>query len=251
MDFIWNEKTIAWFKTASEYTGFHSNLASLLRPYIEDCATICDIGCGLGLLDLELAGNVRSIVCIDQNTAVIEALNEFIRARGAHNIVAHAADVNALAGESRDAVIMSFFGSSVGAIARFMSFCEKKMILIVHEKPMPSKRVNAVSLRPKPLGAAEVRGFLTDRGLAFQKLSAVIEFGQPFKSLDDAKDFILVYASSTSEAAGFNDTDDRGERLYSDMEKILVKTGSPDYPLYLPKPKEIAVFIVEKNTCCS
>ncbi|MDR1247310.1 MAG: class I SAM-dependent methyltransferase [Clostridiales Family XIII bacterium] len=246
MDFIWNEKTIDWFKTASAYTGFHSNLASLVRPYIEDCSTICDIGCGLGLIDLELAGYVRDIICIDQNETAIGALNEFIRARGAYNVVARAADVNTLTGERRDAVIMSFFGSSVEAISRFMSFCEKKMVLIVHEKPMPAKRVNAVSLRPKPLGAAEVHGFLTDRGLTFQKLNAVIEFGQPFKSLEDAKDFILVYASSTSEAAGARDADGRGERLYNDMAKLLVETGMPNYPLYLPKPKEVAVFIVDR-----
>jgi predicted RNA methylase len=248
MDFIWNEKTIGWFQTASAYTGFHSNLASLVRPHIKDCATVCDIGCGLGLIDLELANDVSSVVCIDQNEAAIGALNELIRSRGARNIVARAADVNELNDEKRDAVIMSFFGSSVNAITHFMSFCGKKMILIVHETPSSAKRVNAVSLRPKPLGADEVYSFLTDRGLSFQKLSAVIEFGQPFRSLDDAKDFILVYSSATSEAAGIRDAGDRGERLYNDMEKRLVKTGLPIYPFYLPKPKEVAVFIVEKDT---
>jgi hypothetical protein len=246
MDLIWTEKTITWFQTASAYTGFHSNLASLVRPYTEDCATICDIGCGLGLIDIELANDVRSVVCIDQNEAAIKSLNELIRSRDARNIVARVADVNELAVEKHDAVIMSFFGSSVDAIARFMSFCDKKMILIVHEKSSSAKRVNAVSLRPKPLGADEVRGFLTERGLSFKKLSAVIEFGQPFKSLADAKDFILVYASATSEAAGVSDAGGRGERLYNDMEKRLVETGLPNYPLYLPKPKEVAVFIVDK-----
>jgi precorrin-6B methylase 2 len=248
MDFIWNEKTITWFQAASTYTGFHSRLASLVRPYIEDCATICDIGCGLGLIDLELANDVQSVVCIDQNEAAIKALNELIRSRGARNVVARVADVNELAVEKHDAVILSFFGSSVDAITHFMTFCDKRMILIVHETPSSANRVNAVSLRPKPLGADEVRGFLTERGMPFKKLSAVIEFGQPFKSLDDAKDFILVYASATSEAAGVCDAGDRGERLYDDMEKRLVETRLPNYPLYLPKPKEVAVFIVDKDT---
>ncbi|MDR2770931.1 MAG: class I SAM-dependent methyltransferase [Clostridiales Family XIII bacterium] len=246
MDFIWNEKTLDWFRTASAYTGFHSELASIVRPRLADCETLCDMGCGLGLLDLELAKDLRSVLCVDQSEAAIGALRELIRARGARNIVARVADVNdASAGERWDAVLMSFFGSSLEDIARFLAFCDKRMILIVHEKATAGRCVNAVSLRPKPFGAAEVTGFLTGRKLPFQQTHAAIEFGQPFKSLEDARDFIRIYTSSMLEAAGVGGPAER-ERLYGDMESRLVETGRADYPVYLPKPKRIAVFVVEK-----
>jgi precorrin-6B methylase 2 len=242
MDFIWNEKTIGWFIAASEYTGFHGNLAALARPHVDDCETLCDIGCGLGLIDLELAKHVRGVVCVDRNEAAINALNGLISARGASNVAARVADANELAADERhDAVIMSFFGSSVDAVARFMTLCVKKMILIVHAKPSPAGRVNAVSLRPKPLGADEVRRFLTGRGASFREFDAAIEFGQPFKSREDARDFLRVYASETARAAGVVGP----ERLCDDMENRLVETGESDYPLYLPKPKELAMFVVD------
>jgi SAM-dependent methyltransferase len=246
MEFLWNEKTLAWFKAASAYTGFHSKLASIVRPYTEDCATLYDIGCGLGLLDLELAKDMQSIVCIDRNETVIAALNEIIRAHGAHNIVARTADANTFAEESRDAVILSFFGSSFEDIARFLSLCNKRMILIVHEKASSACRVNAISLRPKILGAAETADFLTMHNLAFCKRDFELEFGQPFKSSEDARDFIRVYASASP---GADDADERSgwDRLCNDMENRLVRTGLSEYPLYLPKPKRLAVLVVEKD----
>jgi SAM-dependent methyltransferase len=246
MEFLWNEKTIAWFKAASAYTGFHSKLASIVRPYIQDCSTLYDIGCGLGLLDLELAKDIRSVVCIDRNEAVIAALNEIIRARGARNIVARTGDANTFAEESRDVVILSFFGASFEDIARFLSFCDKRMILIVHEKASSAFRVSAVSLRPKVLGAAETADFLAIRNLDFCRRDIELEFGQPFKSLEDALDFIRVYAS-VSPGADAADGQSEWDRLCGDMESRLVRTGLSEYPLYLPKPKKLAVFVVEKD----
>jgi SAM-dependent methyltransferase len=246
MLFIWNEKTLDWFKTASVYTGFHRKLASIVRPYVADCETLCDVGCGLGLLDLELAKDLRSILCVDKSEAVIGTLNELIRERDARNVVARAADVNTLTGERRDAVIMSFFGSSLEDIVRFSAICDKRMILIVHEKASAARCVNAVSLRPKPFGAAEVRGFLTDRNLRFQERRAALEFGQPFKSAADARDFVRIYTDSMLDATG-KDGPAEQERLYGDIESRLIETGRADYPVYLPKRKRIAVFAVEKN----
>ncbi|MDR2355141.1 MAG: class I SAM-dependent methyltransferase [Clostridiales Family XIII bacterium] len=245
MDFLWNEKTLDWFRTASVYTGFHSRLASIVRPFVADCETLCDMGCGHGLLDLELAKDLRSVLCVDQSEAAIGALNERIRAQGARNVVARVADVNSLAGERWDAVMMSFFGSSLEDIARFLALCDKRMILIVHESATAGRCVNAVSLRPKPFGAAEVSGFLTGRDLRFQKTHAALEFGQPFKSLADARDFIQTYAASMLEAAGGAGPAER-TRLYQDMENRIVETGLSDYPLYLPKSKKLAVFVVER-----
>jgi SAM-dependent methyltransferase len=245
MDFIWNDKTLDWFRTASAYTGFHSRLASIVRPCLADCETLCDMGCGHGLLDLELAKDLRSVLCVDQSEAAIDALRALARARGARNLVARVADVNSLAGERWDAVMMSFFGSSLEDIARFLAFCDKRMILIVHENATAGRCVNAVSLRPKPFGAAEVTGFLTGRDLCFQRTHAALEFGQPFKSSADARDFIRTYASSMLEASGGAGPAERA-RLYEDMESRLVETGLSDYPVYLPKSKKLAVFVVER-----
>jgi predicted RNA methylase len=244
VDFLWNDKTLDWFRTASAYTGFHSRLAAIVRPCLADCETLCDMGCGHGLLDLELAKDLRSVLCVDQNEAAIGALNELIRARAARNVVARVADVNSLAGERWDAVMMSFFGASLEDITRFFAFCDKRMILIVHENAAAGRCVNAVSLRPKPFGAAEVTGFLTDRDLCFRRTHAALEFGQPFKSKTDARDFIRTYASSMAGAAGGGGAE--RARLYEDMESRLVETGLSDYPVYLPKSKKLAVFVVER-----
>jgi hypothetical protein len=142
---------------------------------------------------------------------------------------------------------MSFFGSSTDAIAHFLPFCDKRMILIVHENAPANRDANAPMRRPKPLSAAEAAAFLTDYGARFQKIDASIEFGQPFKSLADAREFTRVYASAPPLADDDGDDAADWKRPYSDIEKRLIETGRPDYPLYLPKRKGLAVFIVEKT----
>jgi hypothetical protein len=140
---------------------------------------------------------------------------------------------------------MSFFGTSTVDIARFLSFCDKRMLLIVHENAAADRCANAAARRPKPLDAVEVAGFLTGCGARFRKIGVSLEFGQPFKSLADAREFVCVYANAPPLA----DDDDASdwERPYGDAEKRLVETGRPDYPLYLPKRKGLAVFVVEKT----
>ena len=59
----WNDTTIKSFVSASEYTGFHEELANQIRPYIKNSKTLCDIGCGLGLIDMHLSKDLDYITC--------------------------------------------------------------------------------------------------------------------------------------------------------------------------------------------
>lgn len=51
MRFDWNADTIRWYQEANEYTGFFKHIAELIAPSLVGYSTLCDIGCGLGLMD--------------------------------------------------------------------------------------------------------------------------------------------------------------------------------------------------------
>jgi len=65
MLFGWDEQTIRWFLDASAYTDFHQTLARKITPYLDPGDTLCDLGCGLGRLDLELAPHVMCLTAVD------------------------------------------------------------------------------------------------------------------------------------------------------------------------------------------
>lgn len=94
MNFNWNSDTIRWYQEADKYTGFFKNVAGLIAPRLEDCSTLCDIGCGLGIVDLELSKYIKRIACIDINKAAITALKKSIEDSKITNIEPRLMDCN-------------------------------------------------------------------------------------------------------------------------------------------------------------
>ena len=82
----WNDSTIKAFKEASEYTKFHENLARYLKPLLSNCYSLCDIGCGLGIVDMYLSEFIDNITCIDIDKNVIDYLQKEINKKQIYNV---------------------------------------------------------------------------------------------------------------------------------------------------------------------
>jgi len=130
MNFNWNSDTIRWYQEADKYTGFFKNVADLIAPRLVGYSTFCDIGCGLGIVDLELSKYVSSITCIDINKEAIAALKKSIADRKITNIETQLMDCDAIK-ESWDVIYISFFGSR--NLEEFLPRC-KKLIAVVGKK---------------------------------------------------------------------------------------------------------------------
>ena len=59
----WSEQTVRWFKTVVEYTGYNKKVAQVLKKYIPEGETLCDLGGGTGLVDFALADHCSAITC--------------------------------------------------------------------------------------------------------------------------------------------------------------------------------------------
>ena len=68
----WNDCTMEAFNKASEYTRFHELVAEKLKSYVDSTSTLCDMGCGLALVDIYLSKYVKNITCVDVNEKVID-----------------------------------------------------------------------------------------------------------------------------------------------------------------------------------
>lgn len=111
MHIQWNRQTVRWFENAAEYTGYPKKLAQLLKKYIPEGETLCDLGCGAGLVDFALADHCSAITCVDISPDAVEHVRRKTAARGLENVSALCMDASELTG-SWDTVMAIFFGGN-------------------------------------------------------------------------------------------------------------------------------------------
>lgn len=229
MNFDWNSNTIRWYQEADEYSGFSINIAGLIAPRLKGYSTLCDIGCGLGLVDLELSKSIRSITCIDINREAMETLKKSVEDRKITNIEPRMMDRNDI-DESWDVIYISFFGSR--KLEEFLPRC-KKLIAVVGKK-------NQTELYPEKYRvfqkntAEKVKQNLIHKGIPYSLREVSFEFGQPLLSMEDAQNFVRTHSPEVSP-----------EDLASFLSQHLIETGEMQYPYFIPHTKSMGIFEIE------
>jgi SAM-dependent methyltransferase len=238
MCFEWTDEKIVFFERASVYTGFHKRLATLIRSHVKEDEELIDVGCGLGLLDFEIASGVKSITAIDEHPGVIEYMKARVRTRGITNIFPAVADARTIADSAYDIILLSFFGASLGDLKTFISKTRCRVILITHGADT-DPRHSLVHPNQKRIFARDAETFFKTEGYVYREYTVNLDFSQPFKSKEEAVRFFKCYAPE-------RDTETRGARIDARLSR-LVKTGDAVYPYLLPKPKDVAIFIIERE----
>ena len=233
-EFFWSRQTLDWYQSAAEYSHYHEALADLLAPELTGCGSVCDLGCGHGLLSLALLDHIPEITALDRDTGALAMLKE--RAAGRPGLHIRQADAMHLAPEDCwDALVLSFFGQITAGdrLHYFMSHCNRKLVCVVNAAVRSSFSSTGVSAMKKEY-SDQVADFLTGRGISFTRQDAALEFGQPLKDLEDARNFIARYSPP-----GRAVTDEAS--LKASLEKL------PDGRWYLPHRKKISIFVISKE----
>lgn len=229
MNFEWNPQTIRWYEEANAYSGFFRQVAGLISPMLQGYGTLCDIGCGLGLLDLELSPSIGSITCLDINPIVLGALRKQIAVRQISNIQPRLMDYKDMA-EDWDVICISFFGSK--EIEAFLPHC-RKLIAVVGKKQETELYPGKYRKFSKTT-AEKVEVVLREKGMDYALTEAAFEFGQPFHSRTDAEDFLRTHCPAISP-----------EDLRDFLAESLKATGDSRFPWVIPRLKAIGVFEIK------
>jgi hypothetical protein len=228
------------FRQASEYTGFHKKLGVLIDPYLNEKWTMADVGCGLALLDFQIAGSVASITAIDIDASALAAVENHIddeltaSRNDAGKIRTLLKDASALGADGArwDVMLLSFFGATFEELDRLLSLANHRGIVIMHGQveegifdPIPSPDKQEKS-------ADKLEAYLTRSGYGFRKSIVDLQFGQPFRAIDDIHEFLRSYEA---------------ERLIYSVEERIIKTKRYDFPYYLPRNLRVAIFIIDTH----
>jgi hypothetical protein len=231
MNFDWNDKTIRWYRNANQFTGFYKNVANVVAPHLSGYETMRDLGCGLGLVDLELSGAMSHIDCIDKSLPALASLHQSITARGIKNVRPILQDVDDLS-DRWDVTLMSFFGSRVPD--KFLSFSDKVILVVCgkcHDDFIPSEY-----RRFRKNSSENTELYLKENNIAYDLSYYNFEFGQPFENITDAFEFVSLHSPgiTKSEISDF-------------LEQRLVRLHSAEYEYYIPRNKQIGIFTLQSQ----
>lgn len=234
LSYSWNENTITWFLRASAYTCFHRILAKAILPHLEANDSVCDIGCGLGRLDLELAPHVAEMTALDINPDVVRILDGDATAQNHQHLSAICMDA-AMLSSVYDVVIMSFYGKIDSELENFERCCKKKIIRIVNEQNH-SRLYPGAHRRTKKDTVSIVRQALLREKRSFHLDLVSAEFGQPLRTWQEATEFVRHHAPEACE-----------QEISAFLDEQIIQTAHEEFPLYLPNQKSVGIFVIERK----
>jgi ubiquinone/menaquinone biosynthesis C-methylase UbiE len=224
--FIWTDESIAWYVRAAEFHSFFHEIAEILRRFIGEGESVCEVGSGPGYLSLALAPHVKDITAVDIEKKVLDILEANKKRLRIPNITCVRADWNDLKADGGwDTIIASNFGDMPGDMEHFMRLC-KKQVVYIHRKcgEFPERADNTRALR----------AYLEEGGYRYEFLRRNIRFGQHFKSLWEAERFFAHYRQLP----------ETGKEAF--LAERLVKSDEEEYPLYYPGDAATEVYVIQK-----
>jgi hypothetical protein len=222
----------------------------------------------MALLDFQVMGAVKSITAIDTDEGALSEVERRIDEELAANhgdagkIKTVRKDAFELKDERWDVVLLSFFADSPEHAERMLSLANHRGVVIMHARErrgiFDPVRTDKPSTTVKNT-VKEMEDHLISKGYGYRKNIVDLQFGQPFKTIEDIQEFIREKFGKghTADPAGGEAEDGAVgssgaidadmERLAYSVEERIIKTIRYDYPYYLPRNLRAAIFIINKG----
>lgn len=227
----WSEDAVRFMEDASVYGNYHKELALALLPYLPRDGHICDAGCGLGHLALELAKECRSVTAVDASAAALKGL---MSKDLPPNLRVLQGDIFSME-EHYDAMVFCYFGKTEQILQIGRKQCGGRILVV--RRDCSVHRFSQTPVVRKEHSINRLTQVLEENGIPFTTRCLSLELGQPFRSPEDALTFFTLYNKSDSPI------------VFEELEEKLVRTNSRLFPWYYPNTREmeLIVFDVEKS----
>ena len=227
---FWCRETLDWYLRAAQYGDYHKRLAQLIAPWLR--GSVCDMGCGLGCLALELLRFVPQVTALDMDGEALASL----RQRAEPGLVILEGNAMSLPRDMVwDTLVLSYFGwiTEPGHLDYFFTHCGQRIVSIVSGRPGSSFSATGSSARKKE-HVPQVEAYLKGRGIRYHLEEHALEFGQPLRDMEEARDFVRSYSP-------------KGCQEPTDEELAARLRPMENGGLYLPYKKHIGIFVIERE----
>ena len=230
----WQEDMIRFLKDASEYGTCDQDLARLMAPYLTEKTHICDAGCGLGYLSLALSPYVERVTSVDKHPKATGVLAENCRRFGITNVHPVCSEVErALSEKKYDAMVFCFFGGIREVLSIAKKQCDGKVFIITRN--YTTHRFSVGKHSTGKYGYLSASGVLKELKIPFEETILDMEFGQPFRCMEDVRKFFEMYSK------------DQDKTAISDefLRSKVTEREHEVFPLYMPHQRSTAILIFD------
>lgn len=228
--YYWKPEMIRFMKDASEYGVYHKDLAKLIKRLAPQAESICDTGCGLGYLSIELSHLFKSVTAVDIDENPLKVLKDNIDNNKIKNIRAVCADIDAYCPHEKfDAMVFCFFGKREHIIKIAKEKC-RGMVFVI-SRNWKNHRFSVSEQPVKRFTVDTMRAFLTENGIPFNEDVFSAEMGQPLKNEENAVLFFKTYSKDENPQ----------QIIFDDIKDRLEVLGGSEYKYYCPMHREMCV----------
>lgn len=239
----WMPEIIRFSEDATSQTSYFKELASMIGQVLSTDDYICDAGCGIGQLAIELSAYVKKIDAVDHSQRAIDALSAKLKSQRTYNVAPKLADFRIHIPEERyDCMIFCLSLDVESAYKIAQDVCASKLIVInkVNEsspvKMAANARIRSSRGRPSHVASVEaIQKRLSKKRIPCNVKNIHLEFGQPFRDLIDAEYFFRIYRNKK-----YPDGISQEE-----LNSILEFRENSPFPYYLPIERHLVIFEIE------
>lgn len=234
MMFQWNSEMIRFMKDASEYTDYNKKLAKILAKHLPTNATVFEVGCGLGFLTLALSSHVKSITAMDLNADAIAVLSENCERQSITSINVLRGDVFAPEPSESvgfDALVSCMCLDAQSAVSLAKKHGIHEILLVVSKED--HHRFSAGKEKKKNRYQEQI-DWLNREGICYKSHDVSMEFGQPLRSMEDARAFLALYNRKKDQPL-----------TESDVREMVRENDDKAFPWYIPMRRNRALLVIE------
>lgn len=223
----WNAASVKFMRDAAEYGTFFEELTARLLPWLPTDGHVCDAGCGIGGLAMELSRHCRLVTAVDAAEEPIKALRSCPLPK---NLRVFCADIFSMSARY-DAMVFCYFGRIRQILQIAARQCCGRVIVV--KRNCLEHRFSARPVERSEHSFDEVHTLLSELGIAYQSEMLQLEFGQPFRSLSAAERFFSLYDRS-------------GAKLtQTQLAERLLQTDNGVFRYYLPMKRDMELFVFD------
>lgn len=228
----WKAEHIRFMRDAAAYGDYHRRLAEKLLNYLPPDGRICDAGCGLGDLALALAPYFQEVTACDVSSVAMQELRSRTETQDQLRMIC--GDIAKNPPQiPYDAMVFCLFGSPQQVLDVAKEQC-RGPVCVIH-RGCREHRFSLESQRWHSDSGVEMMRILQRMGVPYQQETFSLEFGQPFRSREDAAAFFALYNRDGRVPA------------WEAIAERLVETGRSDFPLYAPEKKNLLLLCFDSR----